>query len=282
MYAAIEMGDAATGPDEFQAVNRAMWNERAGINYRSAFYDVEGFRAGAVRLPAYEIEEVGDVAGKDLLHLQCHFGIDTLSWRRLGARVTGVDFSERAIAYARELSSELGEPATFVCCDVLDLPAHLEGEFDVVYTSHGVLGWLPDLDRWARVIAHFLRPGGIFYITELHPFVWPFDDSGDVTDLRVRFPYFARETPLPFPVQGSYADPEAQVEQTVEYCWPHGIGEIVTALASAGLRIDFLHEWPFLFWSMPFLVEHPDRTWRLPAEMSGEIPLLFSLKATKA
>jgi len=220
VYAAIEMGDAATGPDEFQAVNRAMWNERAGINYRSAFYDVEGFRAGAVRPPAYEIEEVGDVAGKDLLHLQCHFGIDTLSWGRFGARVTGVDFSERAIAYARELSSELGEPATFVCCDVLDLP--------------------------------------------------------------VRFPYFARETPLPFPVQGSYADPEAQVEQTVEYCWPHGIGEIVTALASAGLRIDFLHEWPFLFWSMPFLVEHPDRTWRLPAEMSGEIPLTFSLRATKA
>ena len=148
-----------TDQNEALAVNRAIWDEKAGINYRSAMYDVDGFRAGAVRLPAYEIEEVGDVAGKDLLHLQCHFGIDTLSWGRLGARVTGVDFSERAIAYARALSSELGEPASFVCCDVLDLPAHLEGEFDVVYTSHGVLGWLPDLDRWARVIAHFLPAG---------------------------------------------------------------------------------------------------------------------------
>ena len=268
-------------PDPYLEVNRAVWDERTAINYRSAFYDVDGFRAGAIRLPDYEIAEVGDVAGKDLLHLQCHFGIDTLSWGRLGARVTGVDFSEQAIAYARDLASELGEPASFVCCDVLDLPAHLDGTFDVVYTSHGVLGWLPDLDRWARVIAHFLRPGGTFYITELHPFVWPFDDSGEVTDLHVRFPYFTRETPLPFPVQGSYADPEAPVEHTVEYCWPHSIGEIVTVLASVGLRIEFLHEWPFLFWPLPFLEEHPDRTWRLPADREGEIPLLFSLKATK-
>jgi SAM-dependent methyltransferase len=276
------MGEAMTDPNDYLAVNRAVWDERTGINYRSAFYNVEGFRAGDVRLPAYEIEEVSDVLGKDLLHLQCHFGIDTLSWGRLGARVTGVDFSEQAISHARDLSSELGEPATFVCCDVLKLPAHLDGGFDIVYTSHGVLGWLPDLDRWARVIAHFLRPGGIFYITELHPSVCPFDDSDGVTDLRVRFPYFARETPVPFPVQGSYADREAQVQQKVEYCWPHGIGEIVTALASAGLRIDFLHEWPFLRWSLPFLVEHPDGTWRLPAEMPGEIPLAFSLKATKS
>jgi SAM-dependent methyltransferase len=276
------MVDSSAVPDDYRAANRALWDELAGINYRSAYYDVEGFRTGGARLRAYEIEEVGDVAGKDLLHLQCHFGIDTLSWGRLGARVTGVDLSERAITYARDLSSELGQPARFVCCDVLELAAHLEGDFDVVYTSRGVLGWLPDLDRWARVIAHFLRPGGIFYITELHPFVWPFDDSDGVTDLRVRFPYFPRATPVPFPVQRAYADREAQVQQTVEYCWPHSIGEVVTALASAGLRIDFLHEWPYLSWPLPFLVEHPDRTWRLPADMPGEIPLTFSLKATKS
>ena len=281
VYAPNGMGEALADSDGYQAVNRAMWDERAGINYRSEFYDVEGFRAGGARLRPYEIDELGDVAGKDLLHLQCHFGLDTLSWGRLGARVTGVDFSEQAIAQARELSSELGEPASFVCCDVLDLPAHLEGDFDVVYTSYGVLGWLPDLNRWAQVIAHFLRPGGTFYITELHPFVWPFDDRDGVTDLRVHYPYFPRETPLLFPVQGSYADREAHVEQTVEYCWPHSIGEIVTVLAAAGLRIEFLHEWPFLVWPLPFLVEHPDQTWRLPADVTGEIPLMFSLKATR-
>ncbi len=267
--------------DEYRAHDRALWEQWAAINYRSAFYNVEGFKQGGVRILPFEIEEVGDVAGKELLHLQCHFGLDTLSWARLGARVTGVDYSEQAIAQARELAANTGQPATFVCCDVLDLPAHLAGQFDVVYTSHGVLGWLPDLTRWAEVIAHFLRPGGVFYIAEMHPFVWPFDDSGDTTELRVRFPYFTRETPLPFPVEGSYADRGAQVEQTVEYSWPHSIGEVVTVLASAGLRIEFLHEWPFRVWSLPFLVEHTDGTWRLPASVSGEIPLSFSLRATK-
>ena len=269
-------------PNEFSAHDRAVWEERAVINYRSALYDVEGFKQGGIRLLPHEIEEVGDVAGKDLLHLQCHFGLDTLSWARLGARVTGVDFSEQAIAQARELSIEISQPATFVCADVLDLPAHLEGQFDVVYTSYGVLGWLSDLTRWAEVIAHFLRPGGVFYIAELHPFVWPFDDSGATTELRICNPYFTRETPLPFPVQGSYADREAHVEQTVEYCWPHSLGEVVTVLASAGLRIEFLHEWPFLIWSLPFLVEDAEGTWRLPDGTIGEIPLSFSLRATKA
>lgn len=269
-------------PDDYHAANRSLWNAWAAINRGSDFYDVAGFIAGRSGLREYEIEEVGDVAGKDLLHLQCHFGIDTLSWARLGARVTGVDYSERAIDDARALAADAGLPASFVRCDVLELPSNLTGTFDVVYTSRGVLGWLSDLDRWARVVAHFLRPGGIFYITELHPFVWPFDDSEGATELRVRFPYFPREAPLPFPVQGAYSDRTARVEQVVQYCWPHSIGEVVTALASAGLRIDFLHEWPFLAWSLPFLEAHPDGTWRLTAHVAGEIPLMFSLRATKA
>ena len=148
-------------PDEFRAHDRAIWEQWAEINYRSASYNVEGFKQGGVRILPFEIEEVGDVAGKDLLHLQCHFGLDTLSWARLGANVTGVDFSERAITRARGLAAEIGQPARFVCADVLDLTAHLEGQFDVVYTSYGVLGWLSDLKRWAEVIAHFLRPGGV-------------------------------------------------------------------------------------------------------------------------
>ena len=176
---------------------------------------------------------MGDVAGKDMLHLQCHFGLDTISWARLGARVTGVDYAARAIERARTLAAELGHAATFVHSDINDLPSHLEGQFDVVYTSRGVLGWLPDLGRWAQVIEHFLRPGGIFYITEMHPFVWPFDDSGDTTELRVCNPYYPRTEPMPFPVGNPYADRLAQVEQEFEYVWQHSIGEIVTALASA-------------------------------------------------
>jgi SAM-dependent methyltransferase len=280
-YALGLMDTPTTGPEPYLASNRALWDEWAGVNARSAEYDLAGFRAGGVRLRDYELAEVGDVRGKRLLHLQCHFGIDTLSWARLGADVTGVDFSERAVALARDLAAELGIPATFVCCDVLDLPAHLDGAFDVVYTSRGVLGWLPDLQGWARAIARVLRPGGTFYITEVHPFVWVFDDREGVADPRVRYPYFPRAEPLAFPVTGSYADREAHVEATVEYGWPHGIGEVVTALAAAGLRIEFLHEWPFLAWSAPFLVAHPDGTWRLPADAPGEIPLMFSLKATR-
>lgn len=156
----------------------------------------------------------------------------------------------------------------------------LDGEFDVVYTSRGVIGWLPDLGEWARVIAHFLKPGGIFYITEGHPVMWAFDDTEDVTGLRLKYPYFPREDPLAFPTKGSYADPSAHVEQPVEYSWVHSMGEIVTALAEAGLRIEFLHEFPFVEWPVPFLEERADGKWWLPEDQEGELPLFFSLRAT--
>jgi SAM-dependent methyltransferase len=154
------------GMDDCLAANKALWEERTAIHQTSSFCNLEGFKRGGSRLRTYE---VGEVTGKSLLHLQCHFGIDTLSWARLGARVTGADFSDRAIELARSLATELALDATFVRADLYDLPAVLDGQFDVVYTSHGVLGWLPDLERWAGVVAHFLRPGGVFYLTEIHP-----------------------------------------------------------------------------------------------------------------
>lgn len=271
-----------TSRDEGLSSNRALWDEWTGIHETSEFYDLASFKQGGVRLRAYEIEEIGEVAGKDLLHLQCHFGMDTLSWARLGARVTGADFSERAVALARSLAAELDIDAHFVCSDIYELPRALEGVFDVVYTSRGVLGWLPELEPWARVIAHFLRPGGAFYINEIHPFTWVFDDTEATTDLRVRFPYFPRSEPVALPVKGSYADPSAEVRTKFEYTWPHSIAEIVTSLASAGLHIDFLHEWPWLEWQLPFLVLRDDGTWELPPDQEGEIPLYFSLKATKS
>ncbi len=267
--------------DRYRAANRALWDEWAVINARSAFYDLEGFKRGGVRLRPYELEEVGDVAGKSLLHLQCHFGIDTLSWARLGARVTGADFSERAINLACSLASDLGIEARFVCSDILALPATLHGEFDIVYASRGVLGWLPDLRRWAQVIAHFLRPGGLFYITEIHPVAQVWDDDEGVSELRLRYPYFERPEPLEFPVRGAYADRSAHVEQSVEYNWIHSLGDVVTALAEAGFRIEFLRERPFQEWEVPFLERREDGTWWLPAGQSGELPLSFSLKATK-
>ena len=262
------------------AANRALWEEWTPINLRSDFYHVETFTDPKDnRLRAYEIEHVGDVNGKDLLHLQCHFGLDTLSWARLGAKVTGVDFSNAAITEARRLATELGIEARFVQSDVYELPNNLKGTFDVVYTSRGVLGWLPELDGWARVIAHFLRRGGIFYITEMHPSLWPFDD--ETSELRVRFPYFARSEPVRWETRGSYADRAAQVDQESEYSWPHPMSEIVNSLIGHGLRIDLLEEYPFLDWPAPFLVEAADGTWVLPDDQPGELPMFFALRAIR-
>src|SRR5665213_3830419 len=150
--------------DRHVETNRALWDELVGVHVRAPnSYDLDSFRNGRETLKPIELEEVGDVRGKRLLHLQCHFGMDTISWARRGARVVGADFSPEAIALARQLSEELSVGADFVCSNIYDLPQHLEGEFDIVFTSYGVLCWLPDLTDWGKVVDHFLAPGGFFY-----------------------------------------------------------------------------------------------------------------------
>jgi SAM-dependent methyltransferase len=271
------------GPVDPIRANNALWDDWTRVHERSAFYDLDGFKRGGVRLSPYEITEVGDVAGQDLLHLQCHFGIDTLSWARLGARVTGADFSQAAIDLARAIATEIGFPeARFVRSDLYDLPDVLEGEFDVVYTSNGVLGWLPDIRRWAEVAAHFVRPGGRFYVTEIHPVAQAFENEGVAPgELRLAYPYWEHSQPLAFPVQGSYADPTADVPNRTEYGWDHSLGEIVTGLIDAGLVVRSLREYPFVGWKLDFLEEAEDGTWRMPPGTQGEFPLSFSLLATK-
>ena len=267
------------------AANQALWEAWTAVHQDGEFYDLAGFREGGIRLRDDEIEAVGDVRGRTLLHLQCHFGIDTLSWARLGASVTGADFSPAAIRLARELAADLGFPeARFVESNVYDLPANLEGEFDVVYTSRGVLGWLPDIAGWARVVAHFVQPGGIFYISEAHPVFQAFENEGvEPGELRLAYPYWEHREPLVFEVQGSYADPTADVGDQREHGWDHGLGEIVTALIEAGLRLEWLRESPELDWATDFLVETEPGSgrYRLPPEAKGELPLMFSLRARK-
>jgi SAM-dependent methyltransferase len=292
--------------DEYRRSNLALWNNwtalhagsaepgsasgRAGghAGARSAHYDLAGFKAGASTLQPLELAELGDVAGKSLLHLQCHFGLDTLSWARRGARVTGVDFSDRAIALARSLAAasrfaaggELGLAARFVHADVYDLPAALHGEFDIVFTSYGVLYWLPDLRRWAEVVAHFLKPGGLFYLVEHHPFAAMLDGT-DRAALRVTAPYFRGPEPERVESYGSYAVSSDEF-QGLEYGWHHTLGEVVSAVAAAGLRLEYLHEFPYSdFRSLPTMERGEDGWWRLPGENSTAIPLLFSLRATK-
>ena len=265
--------------DEYLNANRELWNAWTDLHEHSKFYNLPGFLAGETRLDSAELE-LGDVAGKSLLHLQCHFGMTTLSWARLGAQVTGVDFSDKAIALAQRLAQETGLAAKFVCTDLYELPHALSGEFDIVFTSHGVLSWLPDLGRWAQVIAHFLKRGGTFYIVEAHPFAYVFDDDDHATDLRLRYPYFHTPEPGRFETQGSYADRDADYH-SVEYYWTHSVSDIVNSLIAAGLRIDSFREYSKLSWKMyPFMELDAEGWWHLPTRFP-ELPLMFSLRATK-
>ncbi|MDQ3855027.1 MAG: class I SAM-dependent methyltransferase [Chloroflexota bacterium] len=265
--------------DRYIASNRELWDHWTDIHERSEFYDLEGFKAGRSSLNPIEREELGDVSGKSLLHLQCHFGLDTLSWARLGASVTGGDLSDRAIELARSLSQELGIDARFVRSELYSLPDLLDGQFDIVYTSYGVLYWLPDIRRWGEVAAHFLKPGGTFYIVEYHPFANVFENEG-TDDLRVAYPYFQGPKPLTFETHGSYADPNADYH-FVEYGWNHPLGAVVTSLSDAGLRIQHLHEFPYTFEQrFPFMEQDADGKWWIKGRETA-LPLLFSLKATR-
>jgi SAM-dependent methyltransferase len=266
--------------DPHFAANQALWNAWTPFHVTSKFYDVDGFKAGRETLDPIELAGIGDVHGKSLLHLQCHFGLTTLSWARRGAMVTGADFSGEAIQAARRLASEVGLAATFVHSNLYDLPQHLDGQFDVVFTSHGVLSWLPELEGWARVIAYFLKPGGIFYIVETHPVVLMFDNQRDDTELHLRYPYFHQPEPLQEEVHGSYAVPDASVHG-VECSWSHSLADILGALLRAGLRITSFMEYPFMGWAyFPWMERRPDGAWQLPLG-KGDIPLMFSLKAMK-
>lgn len=267
---------------QFFDANRILWDELTQIHEGSTFYDLDGFRKGGVRIAQHERDEIGSVEGQSLLHLQCHFGIDTLSWARLGARVTGVDFSPKAVALAQSVAAELGLEARFIESDVYGLPDVLDEQFDVVYTSNGVLNWLPDVGRWGRVVATMLKPGGRFYVLEIHPVLQALEDEGVAPgELRLRYPYWEHPEPLVFTDTTDYADPTVPVSAHVEYGWDHSLGEIVTALAQAGLRIEHLREHPFLNWKLDFLVAADDGTWRLPPDAKGELPLMFSILATK-
>jgi len=266
--------------EEYRRANRELWDTWTPVHARSKMYDLAGFKAGKSSLHPIELAEVGDVSGRSLLHLQCHFGMDTLSWARLGAQVTGVDFSPEAIGLATRLATELELPARFLRSDVYELPQALQGAFDIVFTSAGVLCWLDDLPRWGQIVAHYLRPGGTFYLREFHPMAMAFESEGDVRELLVKYPYFHSPEPLRWEENGSYADPTANVHG-VSYEWQHSLADVLNALLGAGLRLEFLHEFPYCSYPMfPFMERHEDGNWWLKGQ-SGLIPLMFSIRAIK-
>jgi len=262
--------------DEYTETNRRLWDAWTDLHAGTDFYDVEAFKGGKCTLDDVDVRELGDVADKSLLHLQCHFGLDTLSWARRGAKVTGADFSPKAVALGRCLADELGIDAEFVCSDLYALPQNLTGQFDIVYTSAGVLAWLRDIRRWAEVVAHFLKPEGLFYIREFHPFMGIFDETDSPT---IRYPYFHSDEPIIEEVRGSYADRDADVvNRSCE--WFHSLSDIINALLGVGMQIEYVHEFPYCtYQSHPFLRRSDDGMWRCEAAPGG-LPLMFSIRAT--
>lgn len=258
--------------------NRKLWDGYTRIHVNSAFYDLPAFKKGKNALEPMDIEEVGAVAGKSLLHLQCHFGMTTLSWARMGAVVTGVDLSGESIHTARSLAEELNIPAHFIEANIYDLPAALDEQFDIVYTSYGVLNWLPDLKRWAQIVAGYVKPGGIFYLADYHPFSWVFAD--ETPQLEISYDYFYSQV-LKMTTDGTYADQQARLEHKDSYEWQHTMSEIINSLLQVGLHIEFLHEFSFCNYPrLPFMEKRADGYWHLPEGIPG-LPWMYSIRARK-
>jgi SAM-dependent methyltransferase len=224
---------------DYLHTNKQSWNAWAKANFNSDFYDVPGFLAGRNSLNSIELELLGDVAGKSILHLQCHFGQDTLSLARMGAHATGADLSDTAIEKARELAGQLQLDAEFICCDLYSLQEHLDRKFDIVFTSYGTIGWLPDLDRWAETVAHFLKKNGKFIFAEFHPVVWMFDDDFE----QVAYSYLHSETIVEDEV-ATYADRDSDSKGSF-VSWNHGLSEVVSSLIAHGIRIEHFREYDY-------------------------------------
>ncbi len=268
MDAVIRFTETVMNHTDYLEINRRAWNWKTGLHCKSRFYDVDGFLAGRNSLNEIETNILGDVRGKSILHLQCHFGQDSLSLARLGAKVVGVDLSDAAIEKAKELNRTLGLDAEFICSDVYDLPNRLNREFDVVFTSYGVLGWLPDLDRWAGVVGHFLKPNGKFVLVEFHPVVWMFD----LDFTKIDYPYSSPEPIIE--ETGTYTDTQDETMMpTVN--WNHGLGTVVTALARQKITVEELVEYDYSPYDIfRGTVENEPGRFRL---FDGKLPLVYSI-----
>ena len=277
--------------DAYFEANRRIWDEWAAVHMRgNPTYPVEQFKAGEVGQKPNLPDDIGPVAGKSILHLQCHFGLDTLMWARQGARIVGVDFSETAIEGARALNDDLELDAELLQSNLYALPDVLTGEYDIVLTYYGALPWLPDLGRWAEIAAHLLKPGGFLYIADLHPFV-NMIEGGDpaIDEPYLAYTYSSNGVPQRSDSGGgTYAAPDAQTVHRINYQWKHRMADIINAVASAGLRIELLHEFPYTFfdvfdWPPSGVVGRMEQDangwWRLAGSL--DLPLMFSLKARR-
>lgn len=261
---------------DYREINKNSWNNKVATHVASDFYDVDGFLKGKSSLNRFELDLLGDIRGKSILHLQCHFGQDTLSLARMGAEVTGVDLSDLAIEKAKDLVEETGINARFICCDLYDLPDHLNEQFDIVFTSYGTIGWLPDMNKWGALINQFLKPFGKFVFVEFHPVVWMFDDNFE----KIGYNYF-NDGPIKETYEGTYAEKEADIKQ--EYVmWNHGIAEVLTALMSNGMELKSFNEFDYSPYNcFRKTVEFEPGKYRIE-HLSNKIPMVYSLLMEKS
>jgi SAM-dependent methyltransferase len=263
-----------TSEQNYLAINKESWNKRTDHHITSDFYDVKGFLEGNTSLNEIELNLLGDISGKKILHLQCHFGQDTIALARMGAKVTGVDLSDNAIEKANDLANQANQKVTFVCSDIYDLPNHLEGQFDIVYTSYGTIGWLPDLDKWAKIIARYLKPNGKFVFVEFHPVVWMFDNEFQ----KIGYNYFNSGAIIETE-SGTYTDTSADLEQ--EYVsWNHPISEVVNSLVQNNLFIDSLDEFDYSPYNcFSHTIEVGPKKFRIE-HLGNKIPMVYAIQAT--
>ena len=263
-------------PEEnYIEINRQSWNNRTETHLKSEFYDLDGFMNGNSSLNDIELSLLGNIKGKSILHLQCHFGQDTISLSRLGAEVTGVDFSDKAIESALQIAKETQSNTKFICCDIYNLPKHLDKKFDVVFTSYGTIGWLPDLDKWAKILADFLKPNGQFVFVEFHPVVWMFDDNFE----KIAYRYFNSGAILETEI-GTYADKNAAIKQSY-VMWNHGVSEVLSNLIKHGLEIKSFDEFDYSPYNcFNKTIEFEPKKFRIE-HLGDKIPMVFSISATR-
>ncbi|QNL52417.1 class I SAM-dependent methyltransferase [Olivibacter sp. SDN3] len=257
------------------ATNRQSWNKRTEVHLKSKFYDVKGFIAGKTSLNAIELDLLGDIEGKSILHLQCHFGQDSISLSRLGATVIGVDLSDKAIEQAEQIAKATKANVSFICCDIYGLPKYLDQQFDLVFTSYGTISWLPDLNQWAKIISRFLKPNGRFIFVEFHPVIWMFDEGLEKID----YSYFNSGAIIETE-SGTYADRTADIHYE-NIMWNHGLGEVTTSLIKNELEINSLEEYDYSPYNIfNKSVEVEPKKYRI-AHLDKRIPMVYSIVATK-
>jgi SAM-dependent methyltransferase len=257
---------------DYKEINKKLWNDKVAPHFESEFYDVKSFIDGKQCLNSIELDLLGNIERKSIIHPQCHFGQGTIALNRLGAKVTGIDLSDKAIEAAKSLAKTCGSDAQFVCCDLYEAQKFVKEKFDFVFSSYGTIGWLPDLDKWAAVVRNFLKPNGRFVFAEFHPVVWMLDSQFNL----IEYSYFNKETIIEN-VPGTYADRNAQI-QNPEITWNHNLAEVPEALLNQGWVLETFQEFDYSPVNcFPNTIQIEEGKFQIKG-LEGKLPMVYGLR----